>query len=221
MNCDDIRALFSEHFDNELDEVSAHLQNCAECAGEFEEYTRLLNQVRNLPEPDLPAGFHDALMRGVRTEARRKKRMAFMPFAMSAAASFLVGLLWFSGAFNFSNENYDFVPVAMPAPTAAAMDTPAMDEPAARMPVEVWDIAPRAAVPIAPFAESEAEIEESEIQIVWGDEDGIFIEPLIIWEEFSETYSTYERSVIIWPLILIIAAVWIAAFAFYFTRKRW
>ena len=113
MNCDDVRKLFSDYFDksdfvrnnsdetDSLEEVSTHLQECPACAAEFEDYVRFINEIKSLPAPELPTGFHDALMRKVGLESRRRKRVAFMPYIAAAAASVLVVMLWVAGAFDY------------------------------------------------------------------------------------------------------------------------
>jgi len=304
MNCDDIRELFSEYYDAEgpVDEVKAHLQDCAGCTKAFEEYTRLFDEVRALPESELPTGFHDALMRGVRMELRRKKRKAFMPFVMSAAASLLVAMLWFAGAFDFGAADYNFAPVAMPMvatdmPVATAQAVPESYMPniteeiaaqaAAAGAVEIREmkafdkpqtfdiddfslalpapamppapVMPQAAPAEAPMMDWNLDIYEvvevdfemleprisQDIEIFWGNEYGAFIEPYfgfhdgafvgadeyispmmfrtfeaepMMWNDVAVAY-VHESRVAIWPILLLLTAIWLTAAMFYFYRK--
>jgi len=100
MNCDDIRGLFSGYFDGQLDdteaaEITAHFEGCEACAKEYEFFCKMINDIRKLPSPALPPGFHGMLMKRVRGE-RRKRRGVFMPYLTAAASVLLVVGLWFT-----------------------------------------------------------------------------------------------------------------------------
>jgi hypothetical protein len=104
MNCDGVREFFSEFFDGEsecAEEISAHLKNCVACAAEYEKFCELIEEVRALPQPQLPAFFSDDLAQGVRLHTARKKqtgrRALFGQFSIAAAASFLIFAVWFTG----------------------------------------------------------------------------------------------------------------------------
>jgi len=65
MRCDDVRGLFSEIYDDVADEQAAllsHIENCPECKAEYESYSKLFDELKELPEPELPIGFHDSIM---------------------------------------------------------------------------------------------------------------------------------------------------------------
>jgi|GEM_PF-3661402 len=139
MNCDDVVALFSEYYDGEdfdaSAEFSAHLLECLACAEEYKRYAQLMDEVKALPEPAMPVGFHAALMRRVRDTSARKRRGFYLPFvAAAAAAVFIVGF-WFAGVFEFGGNYVDFAP----EPAAAIM----MEAPVATM-----DIAPAVGTPV-------------------------------------------------------------------------
>jgi len=115
MKCDDVRGLFSEYFDGEAareDEaaVSVHLRKCAACMLEYEEFCGLLSELQNLPEPQLPEGFSDALRqavndsRQVQMNKRNRWRTAYRSFALAAAAGILFAVVWFSGMLDFGYD---------------------------------------------------------------------------------------------------------------------
>lgn len=149
MGCAEIRELFSEYFDGEVyDDVLVHLQDCPACAAEFAKYCVLFNEVRVLPEPEPPAGFHEKLMMGIRGRGlRRRNRLArFHPFAVAAAASVLLVIIWFSGTVGFHHlemRRYE------PEPHAAFFEA----------------FAPAAPVPMLPFHDAEAPAFGSEFEI--------------------------------------------------------
>ena len=118
MRCNDIRELFSEYYEGEgtsSGEVSAHLQECPACALEYEAFARLINEVRELPQPTLPVGFHETLMRGVKIAARKRRLPVYMPMVAAAAASILVIAIWVSGVFEVGTD-YWATPMAVSAP---------------------------------------------------------------------------------------------------------
>jgi len=64
MDCRDIQDQFSEYYDDDpqSSSVHIHLENCDKCAAEYEKYAQLIDQVRTLPNPEMPQGFHRKLM---------------------------------------------------------------------------------------------------------------------------------------------------------------
>jgi len=73
LTCQDYQALFSEYYDGyeprvnltdgiTLGKFEAHLQKCAVCAEEYKKYSQLLDEVWELPEPEVPPGFYSSLM---------------------------------------------------------------------------------------------------------------------------------------------------------------
>ncbi|MCL2199074.1 MAG: hypothetical protein FWB80_09140 [Defluviitaleaceae bacterium] len=98
---------FSSYYDGEADnaeEIAAHLADCSACAKEYDDFCKLMSEVRELPEPQLPSGFSDTLIRAVRRDSfarrRRNRRLTFGQFALAAAASVLfvvvVGIMDFA-----------------------------------------------------------------------------------------------------------------------------
>jgi len=125
MRCEDIRDLFSELYDgvaDEEDEIAAHLQECNECAKDYMNYCNLLIELRELPTPELPEGFHDLAMARVReVMPRPKKRVKeYWHWAGVGAAACLIGIsLLVSGV----SELTSVPPGAMPAPVPQAAYT--------------------------------------------------------------------------------------------------
>ena len=69
MRCEEVQGLFSEIYDGVAENqpiLAKHLLNCPACAAEYESYSQLLDDVRFLPEPELPEGFHDTMMSKIR-----------------------------------------------------------------------------------------------------------------------------------------------------------
>jgi len=128
MRCENIRELFSDLYDgvaNEDDEIAAHLRECPECAKDYEDYCNLLNELSDLPEPDLPEGFHDLAMAKVREimPVPRKKQNFYWQWAGAGAAACLIGISLLvsgiSGLVGVPAESEMMpVPQAVPAPMA-------------------------------------------------------------------------------------------------------
>ena len=69
MRCARVQELFSEYYDGMLTpeaDITVHLQHCPACKLEYERYSRLLDELKQLPPPELPAGFHEAVMGKIR-----------------------------------------------------------------------------------------------------------------------------------------------------------
>ncbi|MCL2377886.1 MAG: hypothetical protein FWC77_02050 [Defluviitaleaceae bacterium] len=69
MRCHNVQELFSEIFDGAAEEQAIlvkHIQECPICAAEYEDYSRFINELRQLPAPELPANFHETIMAKVR-----------------------------------------------------------------------------------------------------------------------------------------------------------
>jgi len=72
MRCQDVQGHFSDLYDGIAVEQTAlkkHLQECPTCAAEYESYSRLINELRQLPMPELPDDFHKTIMAKVRAIA--------------------------------------------------------------------------------------------------------------------------------------------------------
>lgn len=158
MKCDEVRELFSDFFDGGAQEISAHLSDCPACASEYENFCELMREIRDLPEPQLPSGFSDALVRGVHAEKRKRRRVVYQQFALLAAASVLLAVIWFTGvAENFAPRD----DVALYTDIA----------PARLLTGDMADIAPAAGAPMeaADFFYEEADVVDEE-EILWAAE---------------------------------------------------
>jgi len=117
MKCKQVQALFSEMYDAEIrtnaitngtglpeeleeadaEAVSAHLKHCPDCMAEYVQYRALMDEVRALPVPDLPPGFHKTAMSRIRSQSRRPlqkvqrgRRKSWLWGLSSAAACFIL-----------------------------------------------------------------------------------------------------------------------------------
>ena len=69
MRCAQVQGLFSEIYDGVAEQqagLARHLLDCPACGQEYERYCQLLDEVRQLPEPELPPGFHESIMGKIR-----------------------------------------------------------------------------------------------------------------------------------------------------------
>lgn len=81
MRCQDVQGLFSEIYDGIAAEQAIlvkHLQECSTCAAEYESYCRLLNELKQLPEPEIPPNFHEIMMAKIREVASLENNAASM-----------------------------------------------------------------------------------------------------------------------------------------------
>jgi len=127
MNCERVQDLFSALYDDALAaqdavDVQAHMQTCAACTDAYAHYVKILEEIRDLPEPTLPPMWHDQVMVMVRAEIRveavrghrpavqtndfaahrpagRGRGKAFSRFAGLMAACFVMLGLWAVGMF--------------------------------------------------------------------------------------------------------------------------
>ena len=134
MKCEDVRDLFSEFYDGETEqasEIALHFDGCSVCKNEFDSYSRLLVEVTNLDEPDVPEGFHSALVSYADGFYRGRKRHISLTshrfasvFGSLAAAAAAVLIVWFSGVFDTGAmaQPEMFAEFAMPHAAAAEAD---------------------------------------------------------------------------------------------------
>jgi len=140
MNCDEIKNLLSLYIDDELDEeerllVEEHLQKCEECKKELEEYKKIIQALKNIPDEEPPLGYckrlHEKLLiaeipKVITGDKVHKKTMSnkfrWVKYGGMAAALVLVILVY--GMNNSSMRNnseskniaydYDLAPQATP-----------------------------------------------------------------------------------------------------------
>ncbi len=82
MSCEKCRALLWEFLEGELakddkDFVSTHLENCQDCQEEAKQLQKIMDSLKNLPEEELPEGYHAELMGKLAVE--QKKISLFVP----------------------------------------------------------------------------------------------------------------------------------------------
>jgi len=147
MNCNEIKDLLSLYVDDELNEeekkmVEEHLQNCEDCQKELEEYKKIIQALKNLPEEEPPVGYckrlHEKLLseeapnKIINAEIPKKKtnnRFVWVKYGGLAAAFVLVFVVYAinnPGMLNMGNAKsesiaYDsnsMAPATEPAPSA-------------------------------------------------------------------------------------------------------
>ena len=72
MRCAQVQELFSELYDGIAErqaDLAQHLLDCPACELEYKRYSQLLDELRQLPGPELPAGFHESVMGKIRALA--------------------------------------------------------------------------------------------------------------------------------------------------------
>jgi len=112
MDCRKAQSLFSACFDNdisaEIPELEAHFKTCDTCAAEFYEYAKLINEVRALPEPELPRNLPQTLVSYVKRNRKQKRSTAFMwaSTVVAAAASLIFVFVWFATAPEAATEGF-------------------------------------------------------------------------------------------------------------------
>lgn len=66
VNCENVVEMFSGYYDGDdtlpLGKINAHLTQCESCRKEYEAFASLINDVRNLPAPDVPHGFYQTML---------------------------------------------------------------------------------------------------------------------------------------------------------------
>ncbi|MCL2528213.1 MAG: hypothetical protein FWE42_07305 [Defluviitaleaceae bacterium] len=143
MRCAVVQELFSEIYDGMAEGqalLEKHLQNCPTCAAEYEGYKQMLDELRQIPMPELPVGFHESMMekireiappsdhaidellngietRNRRREATRKKRSGVVVrrwAGVAVAACLLLASVWGVRVLDLpANRTSDEAPVAM------------------------------------------------------------------------------------------------------------
>jgi len=68
LSCNQVQKLFSEIYDGvakDMTHLTKHIQECPVCRAEYASYSQFLDEVRQLPEPELPFYFHELSMRNI------------------------------------------------------------------------------------------------------------------------------------------------------------
>ncbi|MCL2365033.1 MAG: hypothetical protein FWC71_10275 [Defluviitaleaceae bacterium] len=133
-NLDKQNESFSERYDNEMSGTAQGTLDCASCARAYKAYKRVLDEVRNLPAPNVPIDFHARVMKVVRNEqqaARRIRTGHFMRWAGLAAACFIfAAVVWLGtpGASIGDAESGDFIGFAPAAAEVPVEIAPAIGD---------------------------------------------------------------------------------------------
>lgn len=103
MNCEALRELLWAYLENETTaeetaEIEKHLAGCAACREELEAQKAIMETLQNLPDEELPEGYHAELMQKLQAEAApnvvpfpvKKKQPRWKQLSMIAAAVFVV-----------------------------------------------------------------------------------------------------------------------------------
>ena len=102
MSCEKCRELLWEYLAQELikedaDFVAAHLAQCPSCKEEANQLQNIMESLKNLPEEELPEGYHNELMEKLSQETkvvplpvRKKPQYKWKKFSLVAAAALLV-----------------------------------------------------------------------------------------------------------------------------------
>ncbi|MEL7647442.1 MAG: DUF4349 domain-containing protein [Sedimentibacter sp.] len=150
MNCNDIRDMLSLYIDDELDEeerllVEEHLRGCEDCRRELDEYKKIIQALRDLPDEEPPLGYckrlHEKLLAAENEKPRVQEISSdkvkpnksgivprrWMKYAGLAAAVVLVVLVY--GMNNLGNFN-------MKAKYETSYDSASTNEAAPAAPME-------------------------------------------------------------------------------------
>ncbi len=94
MNCAEIQELLSVYIDeacthSEALDVEDHLNTCPECMKEYVWLKKIVEELNDLDEIDVPEGFHEELMQKIQGEASTKKRFPRFSYRYSIIAASL------------------------------------------------------------------------------------------------------------------------------------
>lgn len=94
MNCAEIQALLSAYIDDECDPgeknlIQAHLDTCPECMKAYIWIKKIVEDLNDIDELDVPEGFHEDLMQKIQGEPSSKKRIPRFSYRYSIAAASL------------------------------------------------------------------------------------------------------------------------------------
>ena len=104
MNCEAVRELLWTYLEKETTaeeavKIEEHLKACADCREELELQKEIMDSLQNIPDEELPDGFHASLMQKLQAEAapnvvpfpvKKKKQPVWKQWGMIAAAVLVV-----------------------------------------------------------------------------------------------------------------------------------
>ena len=93
--CKEYAQTISEYLDgalaeNEQQRLLEHMEHCEKCCAYLGELAAMHDALSDLPEAELPVGFHESVMEKVRAKKRAKKTMLWKRYAAVAACAALV-----------------------------------------------------------------------------------------------------------------------------------
>lgn len=102
MHCETVKEMLWAYLEQETTaeeavEIEKHLAGCAACREEYDAQKEILGMLSNLPEEELPEGYHAELMQKIQAEAKvvpitakKKKQPIWRQWGMIAAAVLMV-----------------------------------------------------------------------------------------------------------------------------------
>ena len=104
MNCETVKEMLWAYLEKETTaeeavKIEEHLKNCAVCREELELQKEIMDSLQNIPDEELPDGFHANLMQKLQVEAapnvvpfpvKKKKSPVYKQWGMIAAAVMVV-----------------------------------------------------------------------------------------------------------------------------------
>ena len=104
MNCETVKEMLWAYLEKETTaeeavKIEEHLKNCAVCREELELQKEIMDSLQNIPDEELPDGFHAELMQKLQVEAapnvvpfpvKKKKAPVYKQWGMIAAAVMVV-----------------------------------------------------------------------------------------------------------------------------------
>ncbi len=104
MNCETVKEMLWAYLEKETTaeeavKIEEHLKNCAVCREELELQKEIMDSLQNIPDEELPDGFHTELMQKLQAEAtpnvvpfpvKKKKAPVYKQWGMIAAAVMVV-----------------------------------------------------------------------------------------------------------------------------------
>lgn len=129
MDCKTCREQMSLHLDNMPDRdengFRHHLETCEECSILYERMASTREHLANMPEEELPEGFHDRWMMAAKAQktAQAKHNLKWVRIAAPVAAAMVVVVIGWQVFFNGVSLTPPAAPAPMPNAKYAAQDT--------------------------------------------------------------------------------------------------
>ena len=142
MNCEAVREMLWTYLEKETTaeeavKIEEHLKNCADCRKELELQQEIMSSLRNIPDEELPDGFHAGLMQKLQAEAatnvvpfpaKQKKRPLYKQWGMIAAAVLVVAAAGGMNGMLSMRESQNAAVAEMKAADTAATADDFMDD---------------------------------------------------------------------------------------------